>query len=49
VNGPPIVLDGDRARPEAVEAALAASGLDAVGRRMQAVALGRAIAQAGGP
>jgi carbon-monoxide dehydrogenase medium subunit len=48
VNGPPIVLEGERARPEAVEEALAASGLDAVGRHMQAAALGRAIAEAGG-
>jgi carbon-monoxide dehydrogenase medium subunit len=48
-SGPPIVLEGDRARPEAVAAALAASGLDAVGRHMQAVALERAIDQAGGP
>ena len=48
VNGPPVVLVGDRARPEAVEEALASSGLDAVGRRMQAVALDRAIAEAGG-
>jgi carbon-monoxide dehydrogenase medium subunit len=34
VNGPPVVLVGDRARPEAVEEALAASGLDAIGRHM---------------
>ena len=48
VNGPPVVLVGDRARPEAVEAALAGSGVDAIGRHMQAAALDRAIAEAGG-
>ena len=48
-SGSPAVLEGDQARPEAVEAALAASGLDAVGRRMQAVVLERAIDQAGAP
>jgi carbon-monoxide dehydrogenase medium subunit len=49
VNGPPVLLEGDRARPEAVEAALAASGLDAVGRHMQTVALERAIDRAARP
>ena len=48
INGPPVVLIGGQARPEAVEEALAARGLDAIGRRMQAVALDRAIAEAGG-
>ena len=48
VNGPPVVLVGDRARPEAVEAALAGSGVDAIGRHMQAATLDRAIAEAGG-
>jgi carbon-monoxide dehydrogenase medium subunit len=46
VGGPPVVLEGERAVPEAVEAALAGSGLDAVERRQQAVALKRALAQA---
>ena len=46
VGGPPVVLEGERAVPEAVDAALAGSGLDAVERRQQAVALKRAIAQA---
>jgi carbon-monoxide dehydrogenase medium subunit len=49
LGGPPVVLEGDRARPDAVASALAASGMDAVGRHMQAVALERAIGQAGGP
>jgi len=46
VGGPPVLLEGERAVPEAVEAALAGSGLDAVERRQQAVALKRALAQA---
>jgi aerobic carbon-monoxide dehydrogenase medium subunit len=46
VGGPPVLLEGARAVPEAVEAALAGSGLDAVERRQQAVALKRALAQA---
>ena len=46
VGGPPVVLEGDRAVPGAVETALAASGLDALERRQQAVALKRALAQA---
>jgi aerobic carbon-monoxide dehydrogenase medium subunit len=46
VGGPPVVLDGERAVPAAVEQALAASGLDAVGRHMQAVALARATERA---
>jgi len=46
VGGPPVLLEGKRVVPEAVEAALAGSGLDAVERRQQAVALKRALAQA---
>jgi carbon-monoxide dehydrogenase medium subunit len=46
VGAPPVVLEGERAVPEAVDAALASSGLDAIERRMQAVALKRALAQA---
>jgi carbon-monoxide dehydrogenase medium subunit len=46
VGGPPVVLEGERAVPEAVDAALAGSGLDEVERRQQAVALKRALAQA---
>ena len=46
VGGPPVVLEGARAVPEAVETALAASGLDALERHQQAVALKRALAQA---
>jgi carbon-monoxide dehydrogenase medium subunit len=46
VGGPPVVLEGERVVPEAVEAALAGSGLDAIERRQQAVALKRALAQA---
>ena len=46
VGGPPVVLEGERATPEAVDAALGHSGLDAVERRQQAVALKRALAQA---
>jgi carbon-monoxide dehydrogenase medium subunit len=43
VGGPPVRLDGERAVPAAVDAALAASGLDTIARHMQAVALARAI------
>jgi carbon-monoxide dehydrogenase medium subunit len=46
VGGPPVVLEGERAVPDAVEAALAGSGLDALERRQQAVALKRALARA---
>ena len=46
VGGPPVLLEGERAAPEAVDAALAGSGLDALERRQQAVALKRALAQA---
>lgn len=46
VGGPPVVLEGERAVPEAVDAALAGSGLDTVERRQQAVALKRALAEA---
>ncbi len=46
VGGPPVVLDDERAVPEAVDAALVGSGLDAVERRQQAVALKRALAGA---
>jgi aerobic carbon-monoxide dehydrogenase medium subunit len=47
VGGPPVVLDGERAVPQAVDAALAGSGLDALERKQQAVALKRALAEAG--
>src|SRR5262249_37163769 len=46
VGGPPGLLEGESAAPEAVESALTDSGLDAVERRQQAVALRRALAQA---
>jgi carbon-monoxide dehydrogenase medium subunit len=46
VGGPPVVLEGERAVPAAVDQALSASGLDAVVRHMQAVALARAIDRA---
>jgi carbon-monoxide dehydrogenase medium subunit len=46
VGGPPVRLDAERAVPAAVDAALATSGLDAVARHMQAVALARAIERA---
>ena len=46
VGGPPIVLTGDAAVPASVEAALRDSGLDAIGRHMQAVALRRALERA---
>src|SRR5262249_17179850 len=39
VGGPPVILEGERAVPGAVDAALAGSGLDAIERRQQAVAL----------
>lgn len=44
VGGPPVVLDDTR--PEAVDAALHGSGLDAVSRHMQVVALRRALERA---
>lgn len=46
VGGQPVVLDGERAVPAAVDEALSASGLDAVGRHMQGVALARATERA---
>jgi carbon-monoxide dehydrogenase medium subunit len=46
VGGPPVILEGERVVPEAVETALAGSGLDPIERRQQAVALKRALAQA---
>jgi aerobic carbon-monoxide dehydrogenase medium subunit len=46
VGASPVVLEGERAVPDGVDAALAESGLDAIERRMQAVALKRALAQA---
>jgi carbon-monoxide dehydrogenase medium subunit len=46
VGGPPVVLEGARVAPVAAEEALHGAGLDAVARRMQAVALQRALAEA---
>ena len=46
VGGPPVVLEGERVTPMAAEDALRDAGLDAVARRMQAVALQRALAEA---
>jgi aerobic carbon-monoxide dehydrogenase medium subunit len=46
IGGAPVVLEGDRATPAAAEEALRAAGLDAVARRMQAVALKRALDKA---
>jgi carbon-monoxide dehydrogenase medium subunit len=46
VGGPPVVLEGARVAPAAAEAALRGAGLDAVARRMQVVALQRALAEA---
>jgi carbon-monoxide dehydrogenase medium subunit len=46
VGGPPVVLTGADVEPAAVDDALQASGLDAIGRHMQAVALRRALARA---
>ena len=46
VGGPPVVLEGARAVPAAAEDALRGTGLDAITRRMQAVALKRALAEA---
>jgi carbon-monoxide dehydrogenase medium subunit len=46
VGGPPVVLEGARATPAAAEDALRDAGLDAVARRMQAVALKRALERA---
>jgi carbon-monoxide dehydrogenase medium subunit len=46
VGGPPVVLEGERVTPAAAEDALREAGLDAVARRMQAVALQRALAEA---
>jgi carbon-monoxide dehydrogenase medium subunit len=46
VGGPPVVLEGSRVAPAAAEEALAGAGLGAIARRMQAVALQRALAEA---
>jgi carbon-monoxide dehydrogenase medium subunit len=46
VGGPPVLLEGERVTPTAAEDALRDAGLDAVARRMQAVALKRALAEA---
>jgi aerobic carbon-monoxide dehydrogenase medium subunit len=46
VGGPPVVLEGERVTPAAAEDALRDAGLDAIARRMQAVALQRALAEA---
>jgi carbon-monoxide dehydrogenase medium subunit len=46
VGGRPIVLEGAEVAPEAVDAALRDSGLDAIGRHMQVVAFRRALDQA---
>jgi aerobic carbon-monoxide dehydrogenase medium subunit len=46
VGGPPVVLEGERVTPAAAEEALGVACLDAVARRMQAVALKRALAEA---
>jgi aerobic carbon-monoxide dehydrogenase medium subunit len=46
VGGPPGVLEGERVTPAAAEDALRDTGLDAIARRMQAVALQRALAEA---
>ena len=46
VGGPPVVLERERVTPAAAEDALRQAGLDAVARRMQAVALQRALAEA---
>jgi len=43
VGGPPIVLDGANLAPDVAECALLQSGLDAIGRKMQVVALRRAM------
>jgi aerobic carbon-monoxide dehydrogenase medium subunit len=43
VGGPPVVLEGARITPAAAEDALHDAGLDPVARRMQAVALKRAL------
>ena len=46
VGGPPLILEGERVTPAAAEEALRDTGIDATARRMQAVALQRALAQA---
>jgi len=46
VGGPPVVLEGERVGPAAADDALRDAGLDAVARRMQAVALQRALTEA---
>ncbi len=43
VGGAPLVLEGEHVTEQAAERALAASGLDAIGRRMQMVILRRAL------
>jgi aerobic carbon-monoxide dehydrogenase medium subunit len=47
VGGRPIVLEGAGVAPEAVDAALRDSGLDAIGRHLQVVAFHRALDQVG--
>jgi carbon-monoxide dehydrogenase medium subunit len=49
VGGPPLILEGADCEPEAAERILgdASTGLDAIGRHMQVVALKRALAMAG--
>jgi carbon-monoxide dehydrogenase medium subunit len=46
VGGPPVVLEGSCVAPAAAEEALAGAGLGAIARRMQVVALQRALAEA---
>jgi hypothetical protein len=41
-----VVLEGERVTPATAEDALRDAGLDAIARRMQAVALTRALAEA---
>lgn len=48
VGGAPVVLENDEMTEQAAERALAASGLDAIGRHMQAVILRRAMDMARG-
>src|SRR5262249_18363291 len=46
VGGPPVMLEGERGTPAAAHDVRRDAGLDAVARRMQAVALQRALAEA---
>jgi carbon-monoxide dehydrogenase medium subunit len=48
VGGAPLVLEGADVTEQAAEQALAASGLDAIGRQMQVVILRRAMDMARG-